>query len=424
MILYDDFNLRLVADGAEWRVLAHSPAGDAGSPLDLDATCAWNAWSNARTQGDIAALGARLFEAITRNDVGRLFDFSLGALNHCIGRGLRIRILVDPRDPRLRLLASLPWELLYCTDTRAFVGLNPRTPIVRSLDALHAVRTPAPGSPLCIVLAAAQPRGAQELSLAQEARAIETACRHHGGMRVTTLANATLDMIRHQLTREPCDVLHFMGHGRFDETAGQGSLLMESDTGDADPVTPETLAVLVQGHAQPSLVVLNACDTARSSPSASVDPCAGIAASLVVAGIPAVLAMRSGVYDDAAVKLASELYARIAAGDSLDAAVTEARRALFTARADPCDWTVPVLFSRPSLCNAGILGNTSLPDARSAAQPILAPPPPAPEVSSTRPVHRGARLQQSLHIGSVKSQHVYQAESINFNRGRTSGKKD
>jgi hypothetical protein len=54
-----------------------------------------------------------------QGDVRALFDRAHGEAKYA-GEGLRIRLLFDPREDRMALLAGLPWELLYDRRTEQF----------------------------------------------------------------------------------------------------------------------------------------------------------------------------------------------------------------------------------------------------------------------------------------------------------------
>ena len=90
------------------------------------------------------------------------------------------------------------------------------------------------------------------------------------------------------------------------------------------------------------LAVLNACEGARSSVD---DPFSGVATSLVRREIPAVVAMQLEITDRAAITFACELYAALADGYAIDAALAEARKAIF-ADENEVEWATPVLFMR------------------------------------------------------------------------------
>src|SRR5439155_27058566 len=100
-------------------------------------------------------------------------------------------------------------------------------------------------------------------------------------------------------------ILHFIGHGAFDDQNGEGVLVMEDSEGKAARIDSERLRVLVQGKTRLRLVVLNSClgtegDDAR--------PFSSVAAGMVRSGIPAVIAMQFEISDDAARAIAETFY--------------------------------------------------------------------------------------------------------------------
>jgi hypothetical protein len=71
-----------------------------------------------------------------------------------------------------------------------------------------------------------------------------------------------------------------------------------------------------------------------------------IAAALVAAGLPAVIAMQSTIGDANAIKFTERLYRRLLDGDPVEAAVADARVALRGADNYRLNWAVPVLYVR------------------------------------------------------------------------------
>ena len=90
-------------------------------------------------------------------------------------------------------------------------------------------------------------------------------------------------------------MLHFIGHGWWDEDAQDGALALEGAGGDNRLVTGRDLGVMLCGHRSLRLVVLNACEGARS---ARDDPFGG-GARRWCAGMPAVIAMQFEISDQA-----------------------------------------------------------------------------------------------------------------------------
>ena len=102
------------------------------------------------------------------------------------------------------------------------------------------------------------------------------------------------------------------------------------------------LGMLLHDHDSLRLAILNACEGARTS---RQDPFAGSAQSLVQQGIPAVIAMQFEIADDVASTFAHEFYGALADGLPIDAAVTEARKAIFAGGRE-IEWATPVLYLR------------------------------------------------------------------------------
>src|SRR6185503_16705930 len=73
---------------------------------------------------------------------------------------------------------------------------------------------------------------------------------------------------------------------------------------------------------------------------------AGVATNLVRLGIPAVVAMQFEISDEAAITFSSEFYAALVDGLPVDAAVAEARKAMYAT--SDVEWATPVLYMRSS----------------------------------------------------------------------------
>jgi CHAT domain-containing protein len=104
----------------------------------------------------------------------------------------------------------------------------------------------------------------------------------------------------------------------------------------------EKLGVLLREEKTLRLAVLNACQGGAAS---TDDIFSGTAQSLIHQEIPAVVAMQFEISDDSAITFSHEFYQALAHGDPIDAAVTWARRAMFT-QGDEVEWGTPVLYMR------------------------------------------------------------------------------
>lgn len=363
-IVYEDFSLWIErgAAGRDARVTARCRAGEDTTlvevPAELGELSAALAQLDLRRGArtltllgsDSAAsrapvkpreIGDLLFRTIFSGATRQLYDRVCGASGDP-GKGVRIRLHFDPE--RSAGLCELPWELLYIAETKDYLGFDRRTPVVRYVE-LQRPNTVLPFSPpLRVLVAAANPRGTDPLDLEKECEHIQKSLAGPSH-KVVVLPRARLDELRQMLRQGPFHILHFMGHGTFDEQNGTGGLLLETEDGGENIVSGEVLTNVLK-DCLPPLVVVNACDSARTASGNGHDFFAGIASSLVLAGVPAVVAMRSPVTDRAAIAFSRALYQDLAAGAPVDAAVAEGRLAIYSLEPGSFEWAVPVLFLR------------------------------------------------------------------------------
>jgi tetratricopeptide (TPR) repeat protein len=338
---YESFSLRIEPTaGSSYAVSVQSPQGEGQATFQLP---------QAPPNPGPPALdaGKELFQALFRDEVASLFHSSLASLR---GRhqGLRINIAINPRRPELAPLQTLPWELLCRPETEDFLCLSRRTPVVRSLDA-HRERRPAiaRSGRLRILVVAASPKDCPSLDVARERTNLEEAWKgQEKNVEIVFLDRGGVEEMRQAFLAAPFHILHFMGHGKFDQESGQGVLYFERPDGTGQPFEGRRLAQLLHDFESLRLVVLNACHTAEAVGRHGANPFAGAASSLVMGGVPAVVAMSGPVSDLAAVAFSRIFYQRLAAGDPIEAAATEGRLAI--QRAEPGDgaWATPTLFLR------------------------------------------------------------------------------
>lgn len=388
---YKDFVLQLDRAAAQpgfvTRVL-HSPAGEAEAPFvnplsqaDLDKLwqTAYRARQAARASRDGSArlqeplteicleeIGDRLFHALFRGPVRSCWMRSFSEATRHSGGGLRLKLQLNLADPLIASLAELPWELLFSPEQGGFLGLQRKTPILRHMRLPLPGSRPLPARPIRVLIVLSQPAAMDQLSLDEEAGKIAAALRALPGVEVLPLHNPTIETLRENLLRQDFQILHFMGHGGFDERSGQGVLCFTGADRVSVPVSGSLLATHLAGMDSLRLIFVNACETARSNTAA---PFAGVATALLRAGLPAVIAMQRPISDDAALEFSRIVYRRLAAGDPIDAAVTEGRLAIFRDNGSLPEWGTPVLFSR---AEDGRIFASDAP----AEQPVMAEPVP------------------------------------------------
>jgi len=360
MIEYEDFSLQIEPQhqGAYPVVVLHSPAGEGRSsfrlPFDPDEIGPLLVSLSQMVRGSERVspapsspqeIGGQLFDALFTGPVLSLLDRSLGMI-HERQCGLRIKLHIDPTDPGLALLASLPWEFLYRRETREFLNLSRFTPIIRYLEVQRPYKPLPLKPPLRILAVVSSPTDYVRLDLSRERALIAESWARQAGVQVEFVERATTWELQERLAEQPYHVLHYMGHGDFDETTGQGVLVLEDEAERGIKVDGNTLGVLLRDAPSIRLVFLNACETARTTRTQGQDPFAGVAASVVMAGIPAVIAMQFPITDAAATTFAQWVYPLLARGYPVDAAVSEGRRAVCLAEPGTMEWGTPVLFMR------------------------------------------------------------------------------
>lgn len=293
-------------------------------------------------KAQVRDFGARLYTSLIHGEVQSLLDKTLGGLQGRRDVGIRIRLSMDLSSAGMADVASLPWELIAKDGSSVPLVLSKQTVLVRSLSVPQPTE-PAPFEPpLRILVISANPKNTRQLDLSEERRRIESTWGALAGVRVD-FAGPTYDDVRAYLADEDPHVIHFMGHGEYDAERG-GSLILEDSNGDADFVDGERLQILFGDEKRLRLVFLNACKTATDRSSESLDPFAGVAASLIKIGVTAVVAMQFPITDEAAINFSDTFYQRIVAGDPVDTAVAEARRRLYGNKQN--EWVTPVLFMR------------------------------------------------------------------------------
>ncbi len=288
----------------------------------------------------IKEFGGTLFTALFKNDVYTTYVTSLN-LAFQDRKRLRIRL----RMSEVPELARLPWEFLYDASRDEFLSLSIHTPIVRYIDLMHRVLPLAIEPPLRVLVVIASPAGLPALDVESEWLSLLDAVDFLGKekrMIFERLQRPTLLELQRKLRQGEFHVLHFIGHGEFDDQAQEGILMFEDEQGRTRPVTGQHLGRLLADHFPLRLAVLNACKGARGG---SQNPYAGVAQSLVKRGIPAVVAMQFEITDTAAITFAREFYSAVADRFSIDAAVGEVRKAILAAE-EGIEWGTPVLFMR------------------------------------------------------------------------------
>jgi formylglycine-generating enzyme required for sulfatase activity len=355
--------------------------------------------------GELQAIkqcGESLFDAVFSGDIHTCFVMSR-ELAREQGKGLRIRLHIEVPE-----FHDYPWELLYNSKTNQFLALSNDTPVIRYFELPFPEHPLSLKPPLKMLVMISSPEGFPPLDVEEEWNKLTSALQplvECGMIVLERLVRPTLGDLQKALRRDDFHIFHFIGHGKFITHRQDGVLLLEEDMNErrGRPVSGQYLGILLHDHQSLRLVVLNACEGARTSQS---DPYAGVAQSLVQQGIPAVIAMQFPIFEDSAIKFANEFYGAIADEFPVDAAMSEARKAIFTT-GNETEWATPVLFMNAPDGKIFKLykeqGETPLPAPEPAPVPVPAPSPqetpakaeaPAPAPKKSPPLKRSPRKKQ------------------------------
>ncbi len=274
-------------------------------------------------------------------------------------------------------ILGLPWELLHTLGADGAFLYDEKPPIAVRRRVADAERhKPAEAKErLHLLFVISRPLDAGFLDPRSDATAVLDAIDAHASGRVTVefLRPATFRALRTRLDNKdlpPVDILHFDGHGTFDERTQTGYLLFENQISRkqliaASEGTETGLGFLLKNHGV-SLIILSACQTGAYGDDKTQDDSeandesgalGSVAAGLMASGVPAVLAMSHSVLVPTTQRLFGKFYECLAQGDGIGAALEAARQHLRndarrrqvqrgTARQwlQLQDWCVPALY--------------------------------------------------------------------------------
>jgi Tol biopolymer transport system component len=273
--------------------------------------------------------GRQLFEALF--PAGPVRQAYLSSLAAAAG-GLRLVLRVTAPE-----LAVLPWEAMWDPDPTRRGYVCHEEPLVRHVPAPYSPEPLRVDGPLRVLGLVASPRGLPPLDADTERAHIQAALDapiRAGRTSLDWVDDASWDSLLDHLITGQWHVLHFIGHGDYDDTVQEGrphwveARDLASLLGEADPV--------------PQLVVLNSCASGQSGTS---DLLSGTAAVLVTSGITAVAAMQFAVSDRAASKFPHGFYTALVAGRPVDVAMRAGRKSIMGIP-HSLEWVTPVLYLR------------------------------------------------------------------------------
>jgi len=243
-----------------------------------------------------------------------------------------------------------PWEL--ATLDRPLLAL------ARLFQPIALPFTPSDSYPLKVLIMVSAPEGATRLDYEQEELKLLQAFApllEKGLVQIHFTDDGSLDNLKEKLQANKYHILHYSGHGTYQE--GIGYLALEEPlTGKEQMVTGlELMQVLGEMKTKqhcPDLVVLSACKSAQGDVNNDVS---GVAETLLHGGIPAVIAMAASILDSSAIVFAAALYQQLAQKFPLGRAFHQALQEVKQQEAEdpqlqrsmtgkfPAQWLIPQL---------------------------------------------------------------------------------
>lgn len=302
-------------------------------------------------------LGCLLFDTLLPDGVRRLYDT---ARVREVGRGGRhLNVILTSQIP---WVADIPWEFAFDHAQRSQLATEEVHFVRNALTEVPAERLEPRSGPLRVLVAVSQPSDAGTITAEEEKAVIMRGFQgliDAGLAVVDTLDSVTTAGLHEKLLAgSEYDILHFIGHGEFDEERQTGRLIFEDGQGRQDSASVQDLRRLLRNRGI-QLIFLNACQTGRGG---SAKFARGLAWELVDIGIHCVVANQYAVLNSSATEFSQMFYWLLAQGETIGSAAREARIAVnYSMQRETIDWAVPVVYarnpeSRLSIRNTPIIG--------------------------------------------------------------------
>jgi len=276
-------------------------------------------------RAELEVLGRHLFDGLFNDRILSCFEQSMSAVKD--KRCLRIQLRFDKDAAEM---ASWPWEYLYYEpeNGRGFF-LSTQTDLVlsRYIPTLKPRKPLAPEErPLRILVVVSQPDDLEPVVAEPVIEAIQKLAGSAEAplIRIERCDKPTIDNLLKAIEDAKPHVLHFIGHGRYNEEEKQGEIaLLKYDEKSAAWCGDKAFAeYFVNLKAVPRLVLLHMCESGTVEFRANF---AGMAPQLILAKVEAVVAMQYCIPNNAAISFSRAFYAELAKGDPVDGAVQMGR---------------------------------------------------------------------------------------------------
>lgn len=246
---------------------------------------------------------------------------------------------------------NLPWSLLRVPGDDEPIGLDPNASIRLhpSTGGLSKGDDDDRPGPLRVLYSACAPRDLGDLGYEKEEyQLIQTLSQRGDRVAHFGCDLGSFDEFQERLRKYRPHVVHLTGHGAV--TDGEGQFAFEDERGEADLRRGSSIVKDALANRGVQCVFVSGCQTGQAPDVRAVN---GICQGLVANHVPMAVGWAASILDDVATTFANTFYAEISAGETVDRAVVQARRAsqkLCAGRVeDPgvvdASWTLPVLYT-------------------------------------------------------------------------------
>jgi hypothetical protein len=273
---------------------------------------------------ELKTFGTLLYAVLFKDDIDTEFKKAYDEV--LTQQDTFLRLILEFED-KAQELAILPWEFLYYPDTDKEKGFQIATRnkliLTRYVPLSVAFPTIKPVEmPLRILASVSKPT---DLGIVLADPVIEAIGKlkeqSPGAIEVVRLDNPDRRSFHQKIKEFKPHVLHFIGHGGWDEGQRAGKLALVSKDQAADWISDRDFSDYFVDY-QPRLLFLHACEGAATD---SYGGFRGVALQMVYSGIPAVIAMQYPITNKAAIQFAQKFYECLGQGKPVDVAVQEGR---------------------------------------------------------------------------------------------------
>jgi hypothetical protein len=283
----------------------------------------WLALERISDRRGLELLGDCLYAHLFTGEVAEAFEQALTDTR----RDERLRIVLEFDLQRASELARLPWEYLHVSGSKAgptFVASQSHLVLSRHVNIQAGDLTDV--STVTLLLVNPQAPDATITDPGERTRSllVEIEQQAGGALQVIALTGqVTKDDFQRAMAEHEPQIVHFLGHGRYNRDTQVGEVQFTRSSGDADWIDQDTFRDSFDPP--PRLTFLQACEGARTEDYRALS---GIALSLVRQRLPAVIGFHYQIAAGVAYSFTKRFYACLLDGLAIDEAAQVGRQEL------------------------------------------------------------------------------------------------